>query len=80
MEVCQPGIDDVLPSWCVQYDLGMETGIQLMIELAILGVLFLVSYLFFSWRRKKKNDKEMHKKILEKENSKWDSVKYKGLE
>ena len=36
MEVCQDGIDGVLPAWCVPVDLSMDTRIQLMIEIAIL--------------------------------------------
>ena len=45
MEVCQDGIDGVLPAWCVPVDLSMDTRIQLMIEIAILGFLFAIIYL-----------------------------------
>ena len=52
-EVCQPGMDGVLPSWCIEYEITKENAIQLTGECFLLLLLFLASYWFFSWRNKK---------------------------
>ena len=57
-EVCQKGIDGVLPAWCVEYNFGIETILQLAIELFFLIVLFMLSYFYFEWRKKKKQEKK----------------------
>ena len=70
MEVCQDGIEGVLPSWCVEMDLGWETWVQLALELGLLLVLFSISYAYFRWRRKKQIEKEMLEKIEEEQKHK----------
>jgi cbb3-type cytochrome oxidase subunit 3 len=63
-EVCQPGVDDWgLPSWCVDYDLGVGSILQLALELLLLIIIFSVSYAYFDWRKKKKKEKEMISKM-----------------
>lgn len=60
MEVCQDGIDGVLPAWCVPVDLSMDTRIQLMIEIAILGFLFAGVFAFGKWKRKRDRQKRLN--------------------
>jgi uncharacterized membrane protein len=57
-EVCQNGIDGVIPAWCVQYDFGINTIFQLALELLFLVVLFMLSYFLFEWRKKRKIEKK----------------------
>tara|TARA_B100000530_G_C15803825_1_gene426700 strand:- start:336 stop:578 length:243 start_codon:yes stop_codon:yes gene_type:complete len=65
-EVCQPGVEDWgLPSWCVDYDLGASSFLQLALELFILVLIFMISYAYFDWRKKKKNEKDMVEKMKE---------------
>ena len=64
MEVCQDGIEGVLPSWCVKLDTGPETWIQLAFELLISIILFFMLYYFFVWRRKIKKSKKKDTKSV----------------
>jgi hypothetical protein len=60
-EVCQPGVEDWgLPAWCVDYDLGAGSFLQLALEL-----LFAISFAYFDWRKKRKNQKAMIAKMEE---------------
>jgi uncharacterized membrane protein len=78
-EVCQNGIDGILPSWCVQYDFGINTIFQLALELLFLVVLFMLSYFLFEWRKRKRIEKKQIERI-ENENQ-WQpditTLKYK---
>ena len=62
-EVCQEGIDGVLPAWCVQYDFGIDTIFQLALELLFLVILFMISYFFFEWRKKRKREKKQIERL-----------------
>jgi|TARA_R110002020_G_scaffold282188_6_gene497883 high-affinity Fe2+/Pb2+ permease len=60
MEICQEGIDGVFPSWCVPVDLSIDTLIQLMIELALLGFIFAGVFAYGKWKRKKQREKRLN--------------------
>ena len=62
-EVCQNGIDGVIPAWCVQYDFGINTIFQLALELLFLVVLFMLSYFLFEWRKRRKIEKKQIKRM-----------------
>jgi hypothetical protein len=64
-EVCQNGIDGVLPAWCVEYNLTPEWILQGAIELFIMIVAFFGLFYFFKWRRKIKQEKEWIKRKLQ---------------
>lgn len=53
-EVCQDGIDGAFPGWCVDYDISLESGMQLAGECLLLIVIFILSYNYFNWRKRKK--------------------------
>lgn len=80
MEVCQDGIDGVIPAWCVPYDFGIDTIFQLALELLFLVILFMFSYFYFEWKKRRKQER---KKLDEmKNNDEWHlssitTVKYK---
>ena len=54
MEVCQTGIDEVIPAWCVDYEIGPSFILQGMLELVILFVFGWIMYKIFNFRKKKK--------------------------
>ena len=65
-EVCQPGVEDWgLPAWCVDYDLGAGSFLQLAVELFILVLIFAISFAYFDWRKKRRNQKTMIAKMEE---------------
>ena len=65
MEVCQPGKEGVLPAWCIEYEFGLMQGLQLIIELILLTLLFFVALSFFKWRKRRKLYKLMLKRKQE---------------
>tara|TARA_B100000927_G_C16456734_1_gene466132 strand:+ start:1265 stop:1507 length:243 start_codon:yes stop_codon:yes gene_type:complete len=65
-EVCQPGVEDWgLPAWCVDYDLGAGSFLQLAVELLILVLIFMLSFAYFDWKKKRKKQKAMILKMEE---------------
>ena len=60
MEVCQDGIDGIFPSWCITVDLSVNTWIQLMVELAMLGFIFSGVFAYSKWKQKKQKDKRLN--------------------
>ncbi len=58
-EVCQDGIEGVLPGWCVDYEISVEAGAQLAGECLFLVIIFILSYNFFNWRRSRKKKKTL---------------------
>lgn len=63
MEVCSNTDQIDLPSWCVEMEFTVWTFLQLIAEIILLGLIAFTSYHYFRWRRQKKIEKKMAKRL-----------------
>ena len=69
MNFCQEGVDSWgLPPWCVDATFDSHFWIQGILELILIGLLFVVSHRFFTWWKGRKARKRREREHL----SKWD--------
>ena len=58
MEVCQTGIDEVIPAWCVGFEISPSFILQGLFELIILFVFVWCMYNMFNVMKKRKDRKK----------------------
>lgn len=75
MEVCQTGIDEIIPAWCVDFEASPSFILQGILELIILFALGWVMYNMFKYMKKRK----MKKKGRDKNQSEYPPIGWKKI-
>jgi len=75
MEVCQTGIDDAIPAWCVEFEVTPYFVLQGLLELFVLFVFGVIMYKLFGYLQKRKGERKRKMPPVEYPPMKWKRFK-----